>query len=66
MHAYFRVAPNFGVGMPWWLVPFALLLWLSLAVVYWFAVLVLWLIVQAALGARWCFLSWRAHHPASR
>jgi len=52
--------------MPWFLVPFALLLWLTAAIVYWFGVLIVWLIVQAALGARWCFLSWRAHHPASR
>jgi hypothetical protein len=47
MRAYFSVAPRFGVSMPWWAAIIAYCVWLVLALMFWFYVglvcLIIWL-----------------------
>jgi hypothetical protein len=57
VRAYFRVAPHFGVSMPWWVAIFAVTLWAIGALFYWLCVLTASLM---ALAMRQGQRAWRA------
>lgn len=59
MRGYFRVAPRFGVSMPWWIAIFVLIVWAELALLYWMAVAVLWLLMLAGTTIRRAWLTSR-------
>jgi hypothetical protein len=56
MPAYIRTSRRTGISMPFWLVPVAALVWVTVLFAYWLGLLTLAAGIWAVRGGRWAWL----------
>jgi hypothetical protein len=66
VRAYFRVAPRFGVSMPWYLAIVVYTMWITAALIYWMCLVAFVAVVYAGRAGDRGWAAWQArrHPPA--